>query len=103
QPLEGLTFTAPVLCDGGVMIRLSAGEATVFHEVAPLDEEDEDGRHRLVPLPELFTGFLGWNPGEVIGADGLPEDLILRIAEEGTELRPHAAIARRADEPPEEL
>lgn len=100
QPLEGLTFSVPVLCDGGVMMRLSAAEAEVFSTVAPADDE---GTHRLANLRELLTGFLGWTEGELVVGEALPEDLVLRIAEEGTELRPDAAIARPPAQSDEEV
>lgn len=89
QPLHGLTFTVPVLCDGGVMLRLGAAQAEAFAALAPADAE---GVHRISGLRELLVGFLGWNASEIVAADALPEDLVLRIAEEGTELRPDAAI-----------
>ncbi len=98
QPLHGLTFTVPVLCDGGVMMRLSAAEAHEFAAVATPNGDgdrgdDRDDVARLVGLTELLTGFLGWNDDEIVTGERLPEALVLRIAEEGTELRPDAAIA----------
>lgn len=90
QPLEGLTFTVPVLCDGGVMMRLSVAQAEGFNEHAPADAE---GEHRVGDLRELLTGFLDWDEAELVAGDALPEDLVLRIAEEGTELSPDFAVA----------
>ncbi len=89
QPLFGLTFTVPVLCDGGAMLRLSSAQAEEFFEYAPATAK---GEHRLTSLRELLTGFLGWTESELPSADSLPDDLVLRIAEEGTELRPDFAV-----------
>lgn len=97
QPLEGLTFSVPVLCDGGVMHRLSVGRASEFVDhVVPEDSAPPCVREVLGMLREV----LGWDADEL--ETDLPEDLVLRIAEEGTELRPLAAVRYGVPSQPQE-
>ena len=100
QPSEGLTFSVPVLCDGGVMQRLSAAQAHDFTTYAPAPAPaDDDARPpaaRLTSLRACLLGFFGWTEDELHGPERLPDDLVLRLAEEGTELRPTLAIPRAA-------
>lgn len=97
QPLEGLTFTVPVLADAGVMVRLSPVEAATFgeHVVGSADPEGGEAR-RIGGLRELMLSSLGWRDGELVEGDALGEDLALRLADEGTELRPDFAVVRAA-------
>lgn len=96
QPSEGLTFSVPVLCDGGVMQRLSAAQAHEFatYAIEPENDADDDTEApaQLVDLRACLLGFFGWSEAELHGHDRQPEDLVLRLAEEGTELRPTLAI-----------
>jgi hypothetical protein len=95
QPSEGLTFSIPVLCDAGVMVKLDATHARAFEQYlskhAPTDADDDATPSiRLTSLHELLLGQCGWQPAEL--HDALPDDLVLRLHEEGTELRPSFAI-----------
>jgi len=99
QPSEGLTFSVPVLCDGGVMQRLGAAQAHEFATYAVTPEPDADAdddtpspQAHLADLRAGLLGFFGWTEDELHGPDRLPDDLVLRLAEEGTELRPTLAI-----------
>jgi len=99
QPSEGLTFSVPVLCDGGVMQRLGAAQAHEFATYAVTPEPDPDAdddtpapQAHLADLRAGLLGFFGWTDDELHGPDRLPDDLVLRLAEEGTELRPTLAI-----------
>ena len=101
QPSEGLTFSVPVLCDGGVMQKLSAAQAHAFaaHVVRPASVDTDDDRTdtpgaRILDLRACLLGFFGWAEDELHGPDRQPPDLVLRLAEEGTELRPTLAIPR---------
>lgn len=101
QPSEGLTFSVPVLCDGGVMQKLSAAQAHAFaaHAVRPVSVDTDDDRTdkpdaRILDLRACLLGFFGWAEDELHGPDRQPPDLVLRLAEEGTELRPTLAIPR---------
>lgn len=103
QPLEGLTFSVPVLVDGGVMQRLSAAEAREFNDyvtrAARADDhpDKQEGSAQLLDLRALLLGFCGWTEAELHAGEQLPDDLVLRIAEEGTELRPTLAIPHGAN------
>lgn len=104
QPSEGLTFSVPVLCDGGVMQRLSAAQAHTFaaHAVRAASADTDDDRDdrtdqrdaRILDLRACLLGFFGWAEDELHGPERQPPDLVLRLAEEGTELRPTLAIPR---------
>jgi hypothetical protein len=117
QPSEGLTFSVPVLCDGGVMQKLSAAQAHAFaaHTIRPVSADTDDDRTdtpdaRILDLRACLLGFFGWAEDELHGPDRQPQDLLLRLAEEGTELRPTLAIpygkrsaAESTDTPPTAL
>ncbi|MGH1341621.1 MAG: Eco57I restriction-modification methylase domain-containing protein [Nannocystales bacterium] len=96
QPLEGLTFSVPVLCDGGVMNRLSVGRASVFVEHVGR----EDGA-AVADVLALMREVWEWADEELETGESLPDDLVLRIAEEGTELRPLAAVRYGVSSEPE--
>lgn len=94
QPSEGLTFSIPVLCDAGVMVKLDAAHARAFEQYLstppPSNDDDAPPSVRLTSLREFLLGQCGWQPGEL--HEQLPDDLVLRLHEEGTELRPSFAI-----------
>lgn len=92
QPLEGLTFSVPVLCDGGVMDRLSVARASAFVEHVTPEGPEGEGVQRVREVLGLLEEVLEWGADELERGEALPEDLVLRIAEEGTELRPLAAV-----------
>jgi hypothetical protein len=101
QPSEGLTFSVPVLCDGGVMQKLSAAQAHAFaaHAVRPVsadtaDDSTDTPGARILDLRACLLGFFGWAEDELHGQGRQPQGLVLRLAEEGTELRPTLAIPR---------
>ena len=96
QPLEGLTFSVPVLCDGGVMNRLSVGRASVFVEHV----QREDGAS-VPDVLALLREVWEWADDELETGESLPDELVLRIAEEGTELRPLAAVRYGVSSEPE--
>src|SRR5690606_17337931 len=90
QPHEGLTFSVPVLCDGGVMVRLDAAQARAFAEQHTVALEPD--RRAIQHLRGCLLDFFDWNEDELHGPERMPDDLLLRVAEEGTELRPTLAI-----------
>ena len=111
QPSEGLTFSIPVLCDAGVMQRLDPAQAREFERflTKPEPSHDQHDRHdpqdpaeferkgRLTSVRELLLGLCGWQPDELHQGERLPDDLVLRLHEEGTELRPTFAIPHGND------
>jgi hypothetical protein len=99
QPIEGLTFSVPVLADAHLMVRLSPAQAQPFYDLldGAHDRQRLHSGEAVAALPSLVSlmcNFLGWREHELSRGHDLPEDLVLRLADEGTQLRPTFAIAR---------